>query len=140
VLVRLARLGQAEQRLARALSVLDDGAALRAVAALAELELDVAARSADAMVAEGIFEAERPLRYRHPLLRAAVYADIPPMERAGAHARAAELLARAGGSPERIATQLMHTEPAGCEVTARTLAIAARQALERAAPDAHCGS
>ncbi len=136
VLVRLARLGQAAQGLARALSVLGDGAELRAVAALAGLDLDVAARSWDAMVAEGIFEAERPLRYRHPLLRTAVYADIPPMELAGAHARAAELLAAAGGSPERIAAHLMHTEPAGSEATARTLAVAARQALERAAPDA----
>jgi DNA-binding CsgD family transcriptional regulator len=136
VLVRIARLGQAAQRLARALSVLGDGAELRAVAALAELEVDVAARSADAMIEEGILEAERPLRYRHPLLRTAVYADIPPMERAGAHARAAELLAGAGGSPERIATHLMHTEPAGSEVTVRTLAVAAQQALERAAPDA----
>ncbi len=136
VLVRLARLGQTAQRLARALSVLGDGTELRAVAALAGLALDVAARSADAMIEEGILEAERPLRYRHPLLRTAVYADIPPMERAGAHALAAELLAGAGSSAERIATHLMHTEPAGCEVTVRTLAVAAREALERAAPDA----
>src|SRR5205823_5425305 len=64
------------------------------------------------------------------------YADIPTMERADAHARAARLLAGAGGSPERIAAHLMHTEPAGCEMTVRTLAVAARQALERAAPDA----
>jgi DNA-binding CsgD family transcriptional regulator/tetratricopeptide (TPR) repeat protein len=135
VLVRLARLGQAAQRLARALSVLGDGAELRAVAALAELELDVAARTADAMVAEGTFEAERPLRYRHPLLRTAVYADIPPMERAGAHARAAELLARTGGSPDRVAAHLMHTEPAGREMTVSRLTVAAQQALERAAPD-----
>jgi DNA-binding CsgD family transcriptional regulator len=136
VLVRLARLGQAAQRLARGLSVLGDGAELRAVAALAGLEPDVAARSADAMVGEQILEAERPLRYRHPLLGTAVYSDIPPMERAAAHARAAELLTAAGGSPERIAAHLMHTEPAGSEVTVRTLAVAARQALERAAPDA----
>jgi len=136
VLVRLARLGQTAQRLARALSVLGDGAELRAVAALAGLELDVAARAADAMIEEGILEGERPLRYRHPLLRTAVYADIPPMERAGAHALAAELLAGAGGSPERIATHLMHTEPAGEVAVVEALTAAAPQALERAAPDA----
>ncbi len=135
VLVRLARLGEAAQRLARALSVLGDRTELRAVAALAELEPDVAARSADAMAEEGILEIERPLRFRHPLLRTAVYADIPPMERAGAHALAAELLARSGGSPERVAAHLMQTEPAGREVTVRTLTVAAQEALDRAAPD-----
>jgi DNA-binding SARP family transcriptional activator/tetratricopeptide (TPR) repeat protein len=52
------------------------------------------------------------LRFRHALLREAVYADLPPAERVERHARAAELL-QAGGAVDRAAEAAAHLRRAG---------------------------
>ena len=44
--------------------------------ALAGLERGTAAEAADALVAAGVLEHGRPLRFIHPLVRNAVYADL----------------------------------------------------------------
>lgn len=135
VLVRLARAPESARRLVRALAVLGDGAEVRLAAALAELPRDAAADAADALVAAGVLEPGRPLRFLHPLLRAAVYDDTPAAWRAARHARAADLLRAEGAEPERIAVHLVATDPGDAEAVVETLRRAARRALDRAAPE-----
>ena len=110
-LLRLARLPPAAASLARAVAVLGDSADGRHVAALSglgRLELDEAA---DALGRAGILEARLPLRFVHPLVRNAIYSDVPAGERDRAHRAAADLLAAEGVAPERVALHLLATEP-----------------------------
>ena len=92
VLVRLRRLGERITAVARAAAVLGDGAPLPAVAALAELpERDTAAALAALARAE-VVKDEQPLAFVHPLVREAVYRDLPAAERELGHERAAAVL------------------------------------------------
>jgi AAA ATPase domain len=85
-LARLGGPGTPSDRLARAVAVLEEGD-LPTAAALAELDLDCAADAADGLVAAGILEAERPLRYAHPIVRSGIYAELSGAEGGRAFAR-----------------------------------------------------
>ncbi|MFB8174698.1 AAA family ATPase [Streptomyces sp. NPDC055966] len=78
--------------------------------------------------------ADGTVRFRHPLIRAALYADAPEYRRRQAHA----LLARAVTEPLEQARHLAHARPYEDEAVARTLLAAAAQARRRGAPDAAC--
>ena len=109
VAVRLMRLSDDAAGVARAVAVLGDDAHLRHVAALTGREPDRAAAAADALAASDIL---RPfdggtLRFAHPLLASAVYADVGTGERAALHRRAAEILRDEGIAPERVAAHLL---------------------------------
>jgi DNA-binding CsgD family transcriptional regulator/tetratricopeptide (TPR) repeat protein len=134
VLVRLDRLGPAARGTARALAVLGPDARLRHVAALAGLTSAEAAASADSMVAAGILRPERPLAFAHPILHAAVVADLAAGERAAGHARAARLFADEGAEPDAVATHLLGTEPGGDPWAVEQLRAAARTAVGQGAP------
>jgi DNA-binding NarL/FixJ family response regulator len=136
VLVRLARLPEDAQQLARAVAILGDDAEPRQTAALAGLDRDAAAEAADALATVGILEAGRPLRFVHPLVRNAVYADLPSAERSAAHRAAARLLEHEGAQPERIAVHLLAADPDDDSAVVETLNAAARRALDRGAPEA----
>ena len=76
------RLDPEALKLARAVAVLGDGADPATAKALADIEdYDTAAR---ALAAAGVLE--QGLTFAHPIVRSAVYADIPREERANAHA------------------------------------------------------
>ena len=79
---------------------------------------------------------ELPLGFAHPLLRAAVEADMPPARRDRAHRRAAELLAADPARADEVAVHLLRTEPAGSPWVAEALCAAADRALARGAPNA----
>jgi DNA-binding CsgD family transcriptional regulator len=134
VVQRLGRLSAAARGLARAAAVLGE-AELRLAAGLAGVDPGAAAAAADELAAAGIFERGRPLRFVHPIVRAAVEADLPPGERTGLHAAAARCLANEGGSPHRIAAHLLVTDPAGDDWVAESLRAAARAAITNGAPD-----
>ena len=110
-LLRLARLEPAAARLARTLAVLGDGAESRHAAALSGLERQQLDEAAAALGRVGILEAAVPLRFVHPLVRNAIYSDVPAPERARAHRAAADLLAADRVAPERVALHLLATEP-----------------------------
>ena len=133
---RLARLPGGALELARAVALLGPRASVGTAAQLADLAIEDAARTADALVAADVLRPELPLEFVHPLVRRVVYADTPPAERSVWHARAAELLAAAGAEPADAAAHLLATEPAGDPATVAMLAIAARDAAARGAPDA----
>ena len=119
------RLDPEALKLARAVAVLGDGADPATAKALADIEdPDTAAR---ALAAAGVLE--HGLTFAHPIVRSAVYADIPREERANAHGRAAALLAHTA-SPERLAAHLLEASPANDPHTVATLRAAARRARE----------
>jgi predicted ATPase len=134
VLVRLLRLPPDARALAHFAAVLGTGVALRTAAALTGLEDAAAARAADGLVAADVLAGVQPLEFVHPIVREVIYADIPPAERAFAHARAALVLSEAGAPAEETAVQLLAAEPAGQQWAVDALCGAAREALRRGEP------
>jgi DNA-binding CsgD family transcriptional regulator len=116
--------------------VLDVDAVPRRAAVLAELGERAVAEAADQLRAVGILAPTGPLAFAHPLLRQAVYGQIPAAERALAHARAARLLHEEGASLERVAGQLLAAEERGDPWAVDVLRQAARRALAGGAPQA----
>jgi DNA-binding CsgD family transcriptional regulator len=131
---RLSRLSAAARALAPAAAVLG-GADLRLAAGLAGVDPGAAATAADELAATGILEEGRPLRFVHPIVRAAVETDLPPGQRAGLHAAAARRLADEGASAHRVAAHLLATDPAGDDWVVESLWPAARAAIANGAPD-----
>ena len=129
VLLRVGRLSPASVALVQALAVLGAEAELRHAAAVAELDVANAAVAADALATADILTATRPLQFVHPVVRNAVYADMPTGERAVAHARAARALAADGAEPERVAVHLLACEPEASPWVVETLQASARRAL-----------
>ena len=141
VLTRLGRLGGEAVALARAVAVLGAGAEVVIAARLAQLDPVVAELTADRLAAAQILAAMRPLEFFHPLFGAAVREDIAPGARRVAHRRAAALVDRdaegslAEGSLARVAAHLLACGPAGDRWVCERLRDAAREALERGAPE-----
>jgi len=121
--------------LAQAIAVLGDDVPLDELAELAGLGRVGASGAATQLAAAGLLEDHRPLRFRHPLLRAAMTAAMTDVERDRGHRRAAELLAARGASVERQALHLRLVEPDGSAVVVGVLRSAARRASDRGAPE-----
>ena len=136
VAARLARLPHAAARLARGAAVLGQDVPLRLAAALAEIDVDEAARSADALMAAGVLGSAQPINFLHPLLRAAVYDGMGQAARSRDHGRAARLLADEAASPEQVAAQLMRCPPVGDPWACGQLIAAARLAAGRGSAEA----
>lgn len=130
---RLQRLGPMPGAIAEAVAVLGGEAALRHAAAVAGLPVPEAQRAADTLAAGGLLTGERPLRFTHPVLRAAVEDRLAAGELAAAHRRAADVLA--ADDPDRAATHLLATDPSGDERTAARLLAAAQRAVDAGAPE-----
>ena len=128
VLRRLRRLGRPAEELARAVAILGDEPELSLAAALAGLDADDAAAAAVALGRAQILRPPGSIGFVHPVLRAAVYADLSEPERALAHDRAADLLAAAGANPQQVAAHLVHVPPRGRTSVVATLQEAARRA------------
>jgi DNA-binding CsgD family transcriptional regulator len=131
--LQLRRLGPDAASLARAVSVLERCELLEA-AGLAELTPGEATRAAGLLVRAGVLH-ERPLAFAHSVLRAAVYGEIPPAERAEAHRRAARLLAEGAVGVPRVAEHLLAAAAAGDCWVVDQLVAAARAATASGAPD-----
>jgi DNA-binding NarL/FixJ family response regulator len=130
---QLARLP--DRGLAHALAVLGHDASLRHAARLARLDARSAARAADALRAAGLVHGRDRLALAHPLIAAALYANLAPGERALWHADAARLLADERADPERVALHLLRTDPQGDAATVAALRAAAASASARGAPE-----
>jgi DNA-binding CsgD family transcriptional regulator len=134
VLPRVRRLAPGGLTLARAVAVLGDGAEPSIVARLAGLdELELAA-AADALAKAGLLHSDT-LEFAHPLVRAAIYSDLPPVDRARQHLEAAGMLRELGVGDEQVALHLLATPPGGPDWVVSSLRRAAQTALERGAPD-----
>ncbi|HEX3805060.1 MAG TPA: AAA family ATPase [Solirubrobacteraceae bacterium] len=127
VLGRLERLGPDAIALAQAVAILER-ATLRDAGELARLDPAATVAAADDLLAAEILTAE-PLAFLHPLLRVAVYEQIPPAGRADDHRRAALLLAASGASTLRVGAHLLRASPNGDSHVVGLLGKAAAEAF-----------
>ncbi|MET0853340.1 MAG: AAA family ATPase [Microterricola sp.] len=109
-----------EPDLAAGAAAVSEGVALGAVDEL--LRLDLVRRT----------EVPRRFRFRHPLVRRAVYESTPAGWRLGAHARCADVLAARGASPAERAHHLQHSAKQGDTAAIATLREAGEGAAQRA--------
>ncbi len=135
VLLQLRRLPPDVVVVARAASVLGDGAALPAVAALAGITEARTAEALAALARAEIVRDEQPVAFAHPLVRDAVYQALPAAERELCHERAASVLRDAQTSDELVAAHLLLAPPRGDENVVTLLRTAAREAAERGASE-----
>ena len=136
VLHRLASLGPLATELARAVAVLGDDCELALAGRVAGMGEVAARAAADDLVRADIFAQTERLSFVHPIVRAGLYEDLAPGERQARHAAAADALARAGASPERVTAHLLVTGATGDSWRVRTLRSAAASAARRGAPGA----
>jgi DNA-binding CsgD family transcriptional regulator len=131
---RLRRLSPEAGELAQTIAVLGDGADLAAAAALSGLDREDAADAAETLRRTDILKPGT-LEFAHPLVRAAVYAELAPPVRAGRHRAAAAVLAERGVDEDAVALHLRATEPSGDRWVVEVLRRSARRAHARGAPD-----
>jgi hypothetical protein len=134
IALRLRRLSTVPRELAHAAAVLGE-ADLRLAAGLAGVTPGIAAAAADELADAGILEEGRPLRFVHPIVRAAIEADLTPGERAALHRAAAWRLEHEGASADRVAAHLLASDPAGKAWPVESLRAAARAAVANGAPN-----
>jgi len=134
VLSRIDKLAPIAGVVARSLAVLGDGSDLSLLAAMDGGDPHGTQIAADELRTSAILEDGSPLRFIHPLVRNAIYAEMSVGERSQAHALAAELLRSREAGTEQIATQLLATEAKGDQATVEVLLEAGRRALEAGAP------
>ena len=132
---RLREVSEPAAELARAIATLGLDAELAHAAAITGMPVAEAALAADELRARGVLARVEGLAFAHPLVERTVYEDLPPGRRALWHARAAQLLAAASGTPERIAAHLLRSEPSGDANTVELLLAAGRDAMARGAPE-----
>ena len=104
VMLRLRRMPPAAVEAARAVALIGQDADLPAIAELAQLPEERAAETLDLFSRNEILADNRPLRFVHPLVQDAVYADLSSAECALRHERAARILqarGAAGGTGRR---------------------------------------
>ncbi|HET7760812.1 MAG TPA: BTAD domain-containing putative transcriptional regulator, partial [Phycicoccus sp.] len=139
VTLRLRRMPTTVTAAARAVAVLGDAADLPTVAALARVPEDEVAPALDVLSRSEILGGAHRLAFVHPLVRDAVYDDLPVGERALHHDRAAEVLLRQGAPPEQVAAHLVRAPRRGSAATVEVLRAAAATAISRGASDAAVG-
>lgn len=111
VLLRLARVGPGAVALARALSVLGDGAQVNDAGRLAELAGTDLEAAMGSLVSAGVMEPGGTVRFTHPILRAAIYEDLSPAERERLHRAASKILEERGAPTGQVAAHIMYVEP-----------------------------
>jgi DNA-binding CsgD family transcriptional regulator len=134
-LARLARLPAPARQLASAIAVLGSTCSLGDAAAIAGLDDDVTIVAADALAAQGVIGESEPLEFVHPIVRTAVYDEIPSHRRVRWHARAARLLDDAEAPADEIAVHLLPLAPSGNSEVVGILRTAATVALDAGAPE-----
>jgi len=135
IVTRLAVQPAAARELASAVAVFGAPPSLAAAAALAQLDEDAAVAAADALAAEHLISDTEPLEFIHPIVKTAVYSEIPPHQRVRWHARAAHLLDEAEAPTDEIAVHLLAVEPRDDAAVVAILRAAAADALAAGAPE-----
>ncbi len=135
VALRLGQVAPESRRLAHAAAILSDVDQHGQAARLADLPADRVVAAAEQLERAGILD-RGDLGFSHPLVRTAVYADIPLAERDELHVQAARLLSDANASPERAAAHLLRCQPRHQGWVVELLTGAARSARQAGAPGA----
>lgn len=134
VVARLARLGAHAAGLARAVAVLDHDAEPRLAFGLAKVSPEQGTLALAALERAHLVVTDASLRFVHPLVRTAVYEDLPTEVRALQHRRAAEILV-GDGDLDRAGAHLLATRANGDPWAIDVLREAARRARRRGAPE-----
>jgi DNA-binding CsgD family transcriptional regulator len=132
---RLHGLGPQAPTVARAVAVIGNGATVPEVAALCGYEEEEVRSTAVDLVSMGLLLPDARLAFVHPLVRAAVYEDMAPVQRAALHRQVASLRS-ATGDPEQVAVHLLQVEPRSDPAVVSVLRAAGAEAVGRGAPDA----
>lgn len=135
VMLRLRRMPAPIGAAARAVAVLGQAAGLPTVAELARLPEEEAAAALDTLARSEILKDEQPLAFVHPLVRDAVYDDLPAADRQLHHERAARILKQQGASPDEVAAHVLLAPRRGSSETVAVLREAARAVGARGASD-----
>ena len=136
VLPRLHAFGSEATSLAEAISVLGSAPELRIAAALSGVSTDRARELCDRLHEAEILAPGRPIGFVHPLVRTAVYLELPEEARSHAHRRAAELMSSPGHPAREIAPHLLACATDGDQWVVQKLRDAAAEAMAAGAPDA----
>lgn len=139
VTLRLRRMPPAVTAAARAVAVLGEAADLPTVAALAQQPEAETATALDILSRSEILTEDRHLTFVHPMVRDAIYDDLPVGERALHHDRAAQVLQAQGATPEQVAVHVLRAPRRGSAATVQLLRAAAATAISRGASDAAAG-
>jgi len=118
-----------------AISVLESQATSSRVAAITEIPTAEVSLLADRLAGVDLLVDGRPLGFRHPIVRRAVYGELPAGRRAALHAAAARALATDGMSPEGIGPHVLQAEPAGDDRVVGQLRSAAAAAMGEGEPE-----
>ena len=119
----------------RAAAVTGDSFELELVAEVAELPESDVLSMLDELVACDVLRptaAPRRFRFRHPLVRRVAYVSSPPGWRLGAHARAADALARSGAPASARAAHVERSAAVGDTEGIALLVDAGRETASRA--------
>lgn len=135
VLMRLARLSQDAVGVARSVAVLGEGADIRAIAEVGEIDPARVATATRELTRAEILRPDVRLEFVHPLVRDAVYGDLAAGERELLHARAVAALRRVDAPIEQIASHWLILPRRGDPEVAAALREAAGMAHGRGAPD-----
>ena len=100
----------------------------------ADLDEQAAFEAVDALARVDVLRPQPPLAFVHPLIRAAVYETLTPLERDRARPRRASPRQRRGGA-ERVAVHLLRCPPSADAQVVATLREAARRAGSRGASE-----
>ena len=133
--LRLSRLPSPAIALARAVAILGDDALAGRAGTLAGLDAHATGTAIGTLHTAGIIDPGAPLAFAHPLIAAAIAAEIASGDRAAGHRRAAELMRADGVGEDRIASHLVRAPFAGDAFTVGVLRTAAASAIVRGAPE-----
>src|SRR5262245_29747951 len=132
---RLAPLPHEAMRFAQAVAILGDDVDARHAAALAGMDDEDASKAIADLTRVDVLRSQPLLGFVHPLVRAAVYESLTPLERNAGHSRAAQLLTASEADPERVAAHLLLVSPNGAAEVVAVLRDAACSAGSRGASD-----
>jgi DNA-binding CsgD family transcriptional regulator len=120
---------------ARALSVLGDGAPAANVTALAGVRAEAAGGVVAALRGAGILDpGDGEIAFAHPILGRAIYEELDAGERAAAHRAAVRVLRAAGAPAERVAVHALKAGAGTGPAVVGALRAAAADAMRRGAP------
>jgi DNA-binding CsgD family transcriptional regulator len=136
VLARLAREGNDAIRVAESVAVLSRDARIDLVARLAGVGVARTAEIIDRLTTLEILGRSEPVAFAHPVLRSAVYEQVPHARRGLMHREVAWMLREHGTRPEHVATHLLLAPPCGDDTVVETLRAAGARAIAQGAPEA----
>ena len=104
------------------------------VAALSALDPGATNAVLEALTRVKVLAGPDPPTFAHPVVRAAIAAEVRAEDRGRLHREAARLLAADGATAERLAVHPTETQPAGDPWVVSTLQAAGEEAVARGAP------